>query len=105
GGTNNGGTSTNCTQGCGVVYSLDMGLGPFVSLVSTSGKEGAKIGILGQGFSSSSVVKFGGVQATTIQRSGTTFINANVPPGAVTGKIAITTLGGSVKSTTNFTVL
>jgi hypothetical protein len=38
-----------------------------VETQTTSGKEGAKIGILGQGFGSSSVVKFGGKQATTIR--------------------------------------
>jgi uncharacterized repeat protein (TIGR03803 family) len=91
GDTYDGGTSTSCFEGCGVVYSLDVGLGPFVSLVTTSGRVGDEIGILGQGFSSSSVVKFGGVQATTIVRSGTTFISATVPAGALTGFVTVTT--------------
>ena len=33
-----------------------------------------------------------------------TQVTADVPTGAVTGKIVITTNGGSVKSSTNFTV-
>src|SRR5206468_52576 len=99
-----GGTSTICELGCGVVYSLDVGLGPFVNLVTTSGKEGAKIGILGQGFSSSSVVKFGGVQATTIMRTGTTFINATVPAGALTAAVTVTTGATTLTSPQTFKV-
>jgi hypothetical protein len=76
-------------------------VGPFVNLVTASGKEGVKIGILGQGFSSSSVVKFGGVQATTIQRTGTTFIDATVPAGALTGSVTVTT--GATTLTSNNT--
>ena len=53
-----------------------MGLGPFVETQPTSGNEGAKIGIIGQGFSHSSVVKFGGTQATTSTLTGTTSISA-----------------------------
>jgi len=67
----NGGTSNE-----GVCYSLKIGAKPFVSLVSTSGEEGAKIGVLGQGFGSASVVEFGGVQATSIKLTGKTFISA-----------------------------
>ena len=52
-----GGTSTICPTygGCGTVFGLATGLHPFVKTQPTSGKEGAKIGILGQGFSSSSL--------------------------------------------------
>ena len=75
----------------GVLFSLTIGAKPFVSLVSTSGKEGAKIGILGQGFSSASVVEFGGVQATTVKRTGKTFIFATVPVGALSGSVTVTT--------------
>jgi hypothetical protein len=59
--------------------------------VSTSGKEAANIGILGQGFSSSSVVEFGGVQAASIKLTGKTFISATVPTGALTGSVTVTT--------------
>jgi len=91
--------------GWGVFYSLDMGLGPFVSLGSTSGKEGAKIAIFGQGFSSASVVKFGGTQATTIARSGTTFIAATVPASALTGSVTVTTGSTTLTSAQSFHVL
>ena len=75
----------------GELFSLNISAKPFVSLVSTSGKEGANIGILGQGFSSSSVVEFGGVKATSIKLTGKTFISATVPTGALTGSVTVTT--------------
>src|SRR5437016_6647952 len=100
--TSGGGISGNCM--CGVFYSFDVGLGPFVSLVSTSGKEGAQIGILGQGFTGASVVKFGGTQATTIHRSGATFISATVPAAALTGSVTVTTGATTLTSNNTFRV-
>src|SRR6202453_4976710 len=86
--------------GVGSFYSLNNGYSPFISLVNvTSGVEGAQVGILGQGFSSSSVVKFGGTEATTTKLTGTTYILATVPTGALTGDISVTT-GSTVLSTT-----
>ena len=103
--TTAGGTSTYCgSSGCGVVYSLDVGLGPFVNLVTASGKEGTKIGILGQGFTAASVVKFGGTQATTVTRQGTTFLNATVPAGALTGLVTVTTGATTLTSNNTFRV-
>src|SRR6266404_5133105 len=103
--TTAGGTSTYCgSSGCGVVYSLDVGLGPFVNLVTASGKEGTKIGILGQGFTAGSVVKFGGTQATTVTRSGTTFLNATVPAAALTGLVTVTTGATTLTSNNTFRV-
>jgi len=87
-----------------VVYSLDVGLGPFVNLVTASGKEGTKIGILGQGFTAASVVKFGGTQATTVTRQGTTFLNATVPAGALTGLVTVTTGATTLTSNNTFRV-
>ena len=89
----------------GTVFSLAVGLGGFVELQSTSGKEGVKIGILGQGFSSSSVVAFGGTHASTIARTGTTFIKAMVPAGALTGAVTVTTGATTLTSPQTFKVL
>jgi len=105
GDTFKGGELTICgTPGCGVVYSLDMGLKPFVSLVSTSGKEGVKIGILGRGFKTTSVVAFGGVEATSIKLGSATFITATVPVGALTGSVTVTTGSTELTSNTKFRV-
>lgn len=107
GDTESGGTGSGnngCTVGtCGVFYSVNIGATPFVSLVTTSGKVGSKIGILGQGFSKSSVVKFGGVQATQFKLTGTTFILATVPAGAVDGNVTVTT--GATKLTSRQTFI
>jgi uncharacterized repeat protein (TIGR03803 family) len=97
--TQQGGTTNG-----GVLYSLNISAAPFASLVSTSGKEGAKVGILGQGFTAASVVKFGGTQATTIQRSGATFISATVPPLALTGSVTVTTGATTLTSNNKFKV-
>ncbi len=75
----------------GSVYSMDIGAEPFCSPNMTSGKVGTVVGILGQGFTSSSVVKFGGVQSTSVTVDGPGYLTAEVPGGAVTGPITVTT--------------
>ncbi len=88
----------------GVLFSLNIGAKPFINLVSTSGKVGSKVGILGQGFSSSSVVKFNGVTATTVTRTGTTFLLATVPAGASDGTVTVTTGSTELTSKQTFVV-
>jgi uncharacterized repeat protein (TIGR03803 family) len=100
-----GSGSLGCAAGtCGVFYSWNGSLPAFAGLVSTSGKVGAKIGILGQNFSSSSVVTFGKAQATTVTLSGTTFITATVPSGATTASVTVTTTSGTLTSNKKFRV-
>ena len=103
-GTFYGTTRAAGSLGDGTVFSLSTGLGPFVTLVSSSGKESAKIGVLGQGFSSASVVKFGGTQATTVATSGTTYLTATVPAGALTGSVTVTTGSTTLTSSQQFKV-
>ena len=97
--------------GYGTIFSLSTGLGPFVKIEPTSAKEGATIGIFGQGFSSSSIVRFGGVRAKDAKVSGTglsfagaTFITAKVPAGALTGSVTVTTDGTTLTSNQPFLV-
>jgi uncharacterized repeat protein (TIGR03803 family) len=99
-----GSGSENCNGSCGVLYSLKIGAAPFIKLVSDSGKVGSQIGILGQGFSSASVVKFNGLQATTVTRTGTTFLLATVPAGASDGKVTVTTGSTTLTSPQTFIV-
>jgi uncharacterized repeat protein (TIGR03803 family) len=101
-----GGVDTHCGTNpvCGVLYSENIGVAPFAALVTGSGKVGAKIGILGQNFSHSSVVTFGTVAATTVTLSGTTFLTATVPSGATTGSVTVTTPGGALSSSKSFRV-
>jgi uncharacterized repeat protein (TIGR03803 family) len=92
--TSQGGTAEN-----GSFYSVSTKYSPFISLVNVrSGKEGAQVGILGQGFTAQSVVKFGGTTAAKKTLSGTTFIQATVPAGALTGTVTVTT-GATVLTT------
>src|SRR5450432_1858239 len=99
GSTQNGGTGN-----ASVFYSLNESLSAFASLVSTSGRVGSKIGILGQGFSASSVVKFNGVKATTVTRTGSTFLLATVPAGASDGYVTVTTGTTTLTSSQKFIV-
>ena len=106
GDTYSGGTgSLNCTAGtCGVFYSMNAGLPAFVRLVTSLGKVGASIGILGQGFTNSSVFTFGSVAASTVTLSGSTYASVSVPAGATTGPVTVTTSGGTLTSNQIFRV-
>jgi uncharacterized repeat protein (TIGR03803 family) len=89
-----GGGSGGCPQVCqGTFFSVATGDKPFVSLEPTekTGNVGASVGMFGQGFSSASVVKFGGVAATKVTLSGTAYLTAVVPTGAHTGAVTVTT--------------
>jgi uncharacterized repeat protein (TIGR03803 family) len=98
--TEQGGTSS-----AGTFYSLSTTYAPFLSLVNVrSGKVGAQVGILSQGFTAASVVKFGGTVATTTQRTGSTFILAKVPTGALTGKVTVTTGSTTLSTLAKFKV-
>ena len=88
----------------GTFYFLDNGLAPFALLQITSGKVGTQIGILGQGFTSSSVVKFGGTPTSTVTATPT-FITASVPFGALTGPVTVTTGSTALTSSLGFNVL
>ncbi|HEV2397428.1 MAG TPA: choice-of-anchor tandem repeat GloVer-containing protein [Candidatus Sulfotelmatobacter sp.] len=100
-----GGNSPDCPYGCGAIFSFDMGLGPFVRPVTYSGKAGATIEILGQGFNkSTTTVSFNGTAATRTVASGT-YLTAKVPIGATTGSITVTTGSTTLISDKIFTVL
>ncbi|MBZ5614164.1 MAG: IPT/TIG domain-containing protein [Acidobacteriia bacterium] len=92
--TPGGGGGGSCPQVCqGAFFSVATGDKLFVSLEPTekAGYVGASVGMFGQGFSSASVVKFGGVAATSVTRSGTAYLTAVVPTGAHTGAVTVTT--------------
>jgi uncharacterized repeat protein (TIGR03803 family) len=87
----------------GVFYRLDVGLGPFVRLVSTIGKVGTPITILGQGLTGITDVSFNGTPATFKVWAGT-FLTATVPSGATTGFVTVTTPSGTLTSNIAFRV-
>ena len=102
-----GGNSTACGNGgCGTFYSLNMGLAPFVSFLpqQASGKIGGVIGIFGQGFSAANGVSFGGTPAIfTVSTDG--YLTATIPSGALSGPVAVTTLGGTLTTHRTFHVI
>jgi hypothetical protein len=87
----------------GVVYSFDLGLGPFVSLVSTLGKVGKTVEVLGQGFTGTTAVAFNGTAATFTAKSDT-YLTTTVPSGATTGFVTVTTPSGTLTSNKQFRV-
>jgi uncharacterized repeat protein (TIGR03803 family) len=90
--------------GCGTVFSLDMGLGPFAAFVRAAAKVGGTSGILGQGFTGTTSVSLNGAPATFTVVSDT-FIKATVPAGATTGYVTVTTPTGTLTSNVPFHVI
>ncbi|PYX38993.1 MAG: hypothetical protein DMG75_02260 [Acidobacteria bacterium] len=91
------------STGNGVVYTEDLGLAPSVKLVSTLGKVGKTIGILGSGFTGTTAVKFNGVSATFAVVLNT-YLTATVPTAATSGFVQVTTPGGTLTSSAKFGV-
>jgi uncharacterized repeat protein (TIGR03803 family) len=99
-----GGSSTACTGGCGTVFMLATGLGPFVETQTTSGKVGGAVKILGTDLTGATSVTFNGTAAVfTIVSSS--FITTTVPAGATTGKVQVTMPSGTLTSNVNFRVI
>jgi uncharacterized repeat protein (TIGR03803 family) len=101
--TTYGGTSTNCSGGCGTVFRLGVGLGPFVQTLPTSGNVGKPVIILGNNLAGTTTVTFNGTKATFTVVSSTE-ITTTVPSGATTGKVKVTTPHGTLTSNVNFRV-
>lgn len=97
------GSAAPCSGGCGVVYSWNQGLHPFVRLVTFSGKVGKVIEFLGQGLKGTTAVSFNGKPATFTVASAT-YMTATVPTGATSGNVTVTTPGGVLTSNKKFRV-
>ena len=77
---------------------------PVISSFSpTNGPVGSSVTLAGAGLTGTTQVTFGGIKATTFTVSATQIIT-KVPAGALTGKIAIKTAGGSATSAGVFNV-
>jgi uncharacterized repeat protein (TIGR03803 family) len=96
GGTGNAGDA-------GVIFSFNLGLAPFVSLVTTSGKIGTTVEILGQGFTGTTAVSFNGVSATFTVVSDT-YMTAKIPAAATTGFVTVATPSSVLTSSKKFRI-
>ena len=79
-------------------------LAPKIKTISpTSGKPGVNVTITGANLARATSVKFNGTTAHIVSDGGKKIV-VTVPVGATTGKISVTTAGGTVMSTMTFTV-
>jgi uncharacterized repeat protein (TIGR03803 family) len=102
--TAGGGSSDACLDGCGTVYGLSVGLGPFVKTVPTADRAGTSVVILGTKLTGATRVTFNGTPATFTVESSTA-IGATVPAGATTGPVQVVTPSGTLTSNVNFQIL
>jgi uncharacterized repeat protein (TIGR03803 family) len=92
------------SRDAGTIFSLDVGLSPFVEAQPGSGRVGAAVTILGTKLAGASSVSFNGTAATFLVVSGNE-IKTTVPPGATTGKIQVTTPARTFSSNAAFRVI
>ncbi len=88
----------------GNVFSLNNGLGPFVTFVVPAGKVGQTGGILGQGLTGTSSVSINGLQAAFHVVSDT-YLTVTVPAGANTGFVTVITPNAVLTSNVQFRVI
>jgi uncharacterized repeat protein (TIGR03803 family) len=92
------------TTGRGTLFSINVGLGPFVALRASFGVVGATVTLLGTNLTGTTSVTFNGTSATfTVNATGTA-ITATVPAGATTGTVQVVTPNGSLNSNVVCTV-
>jgi uncharacterized repeat protein (TIGR03803 family) len=89
---------------CGTVFSLSVGLKPFVETQPTSGAVGTAVNILGSNLTGATSVTFNGTPAvfTVVSHS---LITTTVPAGATTGTVEVVRPNGKGLSNVPFTVL
>jgi len=96
------------TYGGGTFFALDAGLPPPKPLVSLfapqSGPVGQQILLWGRALLGATSVSFNGTAATAFSVSSSQGIWVNVPTGAITGPISVTTPNGTYVTTQTFTV-
>ncbi len=91
-------------NGAGSVFSLSVGLGPFVSTQPIAGKVKSAVKILGTDLTGATSVTFDGMAAAFTVLSPSE-ISTAVPVGATTGAVQVVTPGGTLSSNVAFQVL
>lgn len=101
--TEMGGTACLRCSGYGTIFSLDVGLGPFVETLPKSASVGRPVKILGTNLTGATSVAFNGI-ATAFTVVSASEIATVVPPGATTGTVQVVTLSGTLSSNVAFRV-
>jgi len=91
-------------NGDGTIFSLSVGLGPFVETQRTAGKVGQPVKILGTDLTGATSLTFNGTPATFTVVSPS-LIKTTVPAGATSGTVQVVTPGGTLSSKAAFRVL
>jgi uncharacterized repeat protein (TIGR03803 family) len=99
-----GTVSAGGTYGFGGVYSLNLGLKPFITFVQSSGRAGRTVQILGQNLAGATAVTFNGVAAASFNVLTSTYMTAVVPTGATTGNVVVATPSGKLTSNVVFRI-
>jgi uncharacterized repeat protein (TIGR03803 family) len=102
--TADGGANACSGLTCGTVFSLSIGLPPFVETQPTAGKVGTTVKILGTNLTGATSVNFNG-KAGTFTVASSSEITATVPAGATTGDLQVVTPSGTLSSNVSFRVL
>jgi uncharacterized repeat protein (TIGR03803 family) len=89
--------------GLGTVFSVSVGLGPFVETQPNSGKVGTAVKVLGNNLTGASSVTFDGT-AATFNVVSSSEITTTVPADATTGKVEVKTPSGTLFSNMAFRV-
>jgi uncharacterized repeat protein (TIGR03803 family) len=91
-------------DGIGTIFSLSLGLSPFVKTLPTAAEVGAAVLILGTNLTGATKVSFNGVAAKFTVVSSTE-IKATIPAGATTGTVTVVTPSGTLKTVVIFDVI
>ena len=87
------------------VYTVTVPVPTVTVLAPTSAFVGAAVTITGTNLTTATAVAFNGVPVTAFTVVSATQITTTVPVGATTGKVTVTTQGGTATSTGTFTVI
>jgi len=98
-----GGVNSDGGIGDGTVFSISVGLGPFVETLPASGAVGSAVKILGTNLTGAIKVTFDGAAAAFTVVSSTE-IATTVPAGAATGTVQVITSSGTLSSNARFRV-
>jgi uncharacterized repeat protein (TIGR03803 family) len=96
-------TADGGANGDGTVFSLSLGLSPFVETQPTAAKVGATVNILGTNLTGATSVNFNG-KAASFTAVSSSEITTKVPAGATTGEVQVLTPSGTLSSNVSFRV-